>query len=105
MKGLLLILVYGMLLSWSMSTTKQEQDQNNKRIMAIPDSIHFASHVMPLLQQKCSPCHFEGGKMHVKMPFDEASTIISHQAGILKRFSHEEKMLLEKFIRESKTGK
>ena len=105
MKGLLLILVYGMLLSWSLSNTKPEQDQNNKNITAIPDSVQFGTHVMPLLQKKCSPCHFEGGKMHIKMPFDKASTIISHENGILKRFSNQEKMLLQKFIREYASGK
>ena len=105
MKGLLLILGYGMLLFWSMSTSGTEQEQSNKSITAIRDSIGFASHIMPLLQQKCSPCHFEGGKMHAKMPFDKASTLISHETGILKRFSDEEKMLLQKFIREYAAGK
>src|SRR5687767_4127594 len=105
MKGLLLILGYCMLLSWSMSTTRPEQEQSNKSITAIPDSINFTSHVMPLLQQKCSPCHFEGGKMYAKMPFDKASTLINHETGILKRFSDEEKMLLLKFIREHAAGK
>lgn len=105
MKGLLLILSYCMLLSWSMSTTRPAQEQNNKSITTIPDSINFTSHVMPLLQQKCSPCHFEGGKMHVKMPFDKASTLIRHEAGILKRFSDREKMLLQEFIGEYAAGK
>ena len=105
MKGLLLVLGYCMLLSWSMSTTRPEPKQSNDSLTVIPDSIHFTSDVLPLLQQKCSPCHFEGGKMYAKMPFDKAATLISHESGILKRFKNEEKILLQKFIREFGSGK
>lgn len=35
----------------------------------------FPSHVRPLLQSKCMPCHFEGGKMYAKLPFDRPATV------------------------------
>jgi hypothetical protein len=31
------------------------------------------------------PCHFTGGKMYEKLPFDKAQTIRDHQEGILRR--------------------
>lgn len=100
MKGLLMIMAYSVLLSLSMSNARaKHQNNNNKPAPDIPHSISFASHIIPLLQKKCSPCHFEGGKMYGKMPFDKAATLLSHPAGILKRFSDEnEKALLEKFV-------
>jgi len=35
----------------------------------------FASTVKPLLEKKCQPCHFTGGKMYDRLPFDRAETI------------------------------
>jgi hypothetical protein len=35
----------------------------------------FHAKVRPLLEARCSPCHFEGGKMYAKLPFDRPETI------------------------------
>ena len=35
----------------------------------------FARDVLPVLQAHCTPCHFEGGKMHARLPFDRPETI------------------------------
>ena len=35
----------------------------------------FETQVKPLLVARCSPCHFEGGKVFEKLPFDRAETI------------------------------
>jgi hypothetical protein len=35
----------------------------------------FASAVRPILKARCSPCHFEGGKVYDKLPFDSPETI------------------------------
>jgi hypothetical protein len=37
--------------------------------------VDFAAQVLPLLQQKCSPCHFQGGRMYGRLPFDQEGTI------------------------------
>ncbi len=72
------------------------------------DSTHvgtpdFKSVILPLLQKNCSPCHFPGGKMYEKMPFDKAEIIVSHEVGALKRFSDKnEKELLKQFIENEK---
>jgi cytochrome c5 len=41
---------------------------------AAPDSA-FERSVRPILEKHCRPCHFEGGVMHEKLPFDRAGTI------------------------------
>jgi hypothetical protein len=67
----------------------------------LPDTIIFAQQIQPILQNRCNPCHFPGGKMYEKMPFDQAKTLIEHQEGILKRFNDEgENKLLKQFIAE-----
>ncbi len=66
-------------------------------------SRHFKTVIQPILQKNCSPCHFPGGKMYAKMPFDKAETIINHEAGALKRFSDKnEKELVRQFIENEK---
>jgi len=49
------------------------------------DTLNFKTQVQPIFEKHCSPCHFPGGKMHEKLPFDQGETIIDHQAGILRR--------------------
>ena len=39
----------------------------------------FARDVRPILENRCQPCHFPGGSMHAKLPFDQPDTI--HQLG------------------------
>lgn len=38
--------------------------------------IAFADDVLPLLQG-CRPCHFEGGKIYDRLPFDDPGTIVA----------------------------
>ncbi len=47
--------------------------------------VHFKTDIQPILQNKCNPCHFPGGKMYEAMPFDQAGTILKHQDGMQKR--------------------
>jgi len=41
----------------------------------VPASVDFARDVRPILERRCQPCHFPGGKMYAKLPFDRAATI------------------------------
>lgn len=65
----------------------------------VPDTISFTAQIQPILQQKCNPCHFPGGKMYEKMPFDQAETILDHPEGVLKRIKDgEEGRLMRAFL-------
>ena len=69
------------------------------------DSIQFSSHVQPIMQKRCTPCHFTGGKMYARMPFDKDTTIINHQASILKRIKDkEENSVIRKFLQQNKNA-
>jgi hypothetical protein len=37
--------------------------------------VNFATQIRPILEKRCQPCHFTGGKMYEKMPFDRPKTI------------------------------
>src|SRR5687767_1941470 len=71
------------------TTDVQHAESASIRSLAIPDTvitaIDFASEIAPIFKARCSPCHFPGGKMYSKLPFDSAQTIINHPEGILRR--------------------
>jgi hypothetical protein len=37
--------------------------------------VDFKTQILPILQARCQPCHFEGGKMYKALPFDQPGTI------------------------------
>jgi N-acetylated-alpha-linked acidic dipeptidase len=44
---------------------------------ALPTStarLEFARDVLPILEQRCTPCHFPGGVMHERLPFEVEGT-------------------------------
>jgi len=68
-----------------------------------PIAIGFDKEIKPIFIKNCSPCHFTGGKMYEKLPFDKDTTIINHSTAILKRIKNEEEnTLLSKFINQNK---
>lgn len=81
------------------TTGKASSDTPTQKNIDTTGIIHFAVHVKPILEKRCSPCHFTGGKMYERMPFDQDTTLINHQASILKRIKNtEENELIKKFI-------
>ena len=73
-------------------------------ILVLKDTIDFTKQIQPILVKNCSPCHFTGGKMYERMPFDKDTTIINHETGILKRIKGDENVLLKTFIQQNKNG-
>lgn len=50
----------------------------------------FEARVMPILVERCSPCHFEGGRMYDRLPFDRAGTIQVLGTALFTRIRDEE---------------
>lgn len=64
-----------------------------------PAKVDFATQVKPILEARCQPCHFNGGKQYVSMPFDRAETIKSLGAKMLTRIKDEkEQRLIREFL-------
>ncbi len=38
-------------------------------------NVTFQQNILPLLKTKCTPCHFEGGKVYDRLPFDDYQTV------------------------------
>jgi len=92
------------LLGWLENSTKKPSGKSTQKTITFEDTIHFVSQIQPILVKNCSPCHFTGGKMYERMPFDKDTTIINHQTGILKRIKGEENFLIKTFIEQNKKG-
>jgi|SRR5687767_2703539 len=92
------ILIFG----WLKSSTKKPSGKPTQNTITLKDTIHFTNQIQPILVKNCSPCHFNGGKMYERMPFDKDTTIIKLEAGILKRIKGEENLLIKSFIQQNK---
>lgn len=55
-----------------------------------PKNIDFARDVRPILEKRCQPCHFTGGKMYSQLPFDRAETIDKLGTKLFSRIKKEE---------------
>jgi hypothetical protein len=61
--------------------------------------VDFDSQVKPILQTRCTPCHFPGGVMHARLPFDRAQTIQDLGEKLFTRIKDEqEQALLRSFL-------
>ena len=72
------------------------------QISILPDTIiNFSTQVQPIFVNHCSPCHFTGGKMYARLPFDQDTTIIMHEEAILRRIKDvQEKELIKQYIQQ-----
>jgi hypothetical protein len=64
-----------------------------------PARVDFATQIRPILEARCQPCHFNGGKQYARMPFDRAETIKSLGTKMFTRIKDErEQQLLRDFL-------
>lgn len=63
----------------------------------------FHASVEPILRERCTPCHFAGGKMYGKLPFDRPATIVSLGERLFTRMkSEDQRAVIRKFLAEQK---
>jgi len=105
MKVTLFIMICSTILCCCISNAAKPGRETNSTATEKTDTVNYNTEVLPILQKKCTPCHFPGGKMYEKMPFDNRSTILSHEAGVLKRFKDQhESALIKQFIHQHNMG-
>ena len=65
--------------------------------------IDFATQVKPVLETRCMPCHFAGGKVYQRMPFDRAETIYALGNKLFTRIKdeHEQRLIREFLAQQS----
>jgi protocatechuate 3,4-dioxygenase beta subunit len=64
--------------------------------------IDFETHVRPIVEPACAPCHFEGGKMYHELPFDRPETIRKLGTKLFSRVKDEhEQATIRAFLQQS----
>ena len=59
----------------------------------------FETQIKPIFQARCQPCHFSGGKVYDKMPFDKPETITRLGTKLFTRIKDEkEQSLIRDFL-------
>ena len=73
----------------------------NTAALAATRKPDFDKEIKPILQARCQPCHFQGGKVYAKMPFDRPETITRLGTKLFTRIKDEnEQRLIREFLAE-----
>jgi len=61
--------------------------------------VDFDTQVRPIFESRCTPCHFEGGTMYKRLPFDRPETIKTLGTKLFTRIKDEkEQRLIRDFL-------
>ena len=61
--------------------------------------IDFTTQIRPIFESSCQPCHFNGGTMYQRLPFDRPQTIKSLGTKLFSRIQDEDKRhLIREFL-------
>ena len=61
--------------------------------------VDFARDVRPILERRCQPCHFQGGKMYASLPFDRPETITKLGDRLFTRIkAKDEQAVIRKYL-------
>ena len=67
--------------------------------------VDFDKQIEPIFKAKCQPCHFPGGTMYAKRPFDRPATIVALGEKLFTRIKDEhEREIIRTFLAEQKHG-
>jgi hypothetical protein len=59
----------------------------------------FATEIQPIFKARCQPCHFQGGKVYDRLPFDRPETITKLGTKLFTRIKDEkEQRLIREFL-------
>jgi hypothetical protein len=95
------------LLSWADSRSRIAAREFNSIAWAKPSinadtdsqKVDFHTQIKPILQQRCQPCHFSGGVMYQRLPFDRPETIKTLGTKLFTRLKDEkERELIQQFL-------
>ena len=64
--------------------------------------VDFDTQIKPMLESKCMPCHFSGGQVYDRLPFDKPATIRKLGTKLFTRIKEEDKRrLIEDFLAQT----
>ena len=61
--------------------------------------VDFATQIRPIFESSCQPCHFNGGAMYQRLPFDRPETIKSLGTKLFTRIKDDDqRRLIREFL-------
>src|SRR5262245_38195392 len=64
--------------------------------------VDFETQLKPIFKSKCMPCHFSGGQMYDRLPFDKPETIRKLGKKLFTRINEEhDRQLIEDFLSQT----
>ena len=105
MRSVLVLIGMGLLLIESGGTVKSAR--RPEVVVASTSSaakarVDFDSQLKPIFQSKCMPCHFSGGQMYDRLPFDQPATIRKLGTRLFTRIKEDnDRRLIEDFLTQS----
>ena len=60
--------------------------------------VTFTGDIAPLLNEKCQPCHFKGGKVFDRLPFDQYKTVARVASRLNTRLKGKDAELVARWI-------
>ena len=68
-------------------------------MLSRPAKPDFETEIKPIFQARCQPCHFQGGTVYDRMPFDRPETITRLGTKLFTRIKDEkEQRLIREFL-------
>lgn len=110
MRGGLLIVSMGLLLLAGVCFALRpfDHDAGTARLTSSPKNPtpDFDKDIKPIFQARCQPCHFQGGQVYEKLPFDKSQTITRLGTKLFTRIKDEkERRLIQSFLDASNDSK
>lgn len=108
MRWALILVAMGLMLVESGGTVKSARLSKVMATASVSPSsttkarVDFDSQLKPIFQSKCMPCHFSGGQMYDRLPFDKPATIRKLGTRLFTRIKEEnDRRLIEDFLAQS----
>ena len=108
MRMVLLVVAIGLLLVESGGMAKPARtievtsSANASTTSAPKARVDFDAQLKPIFKSKCMPCHFQGGQMYDRLPFDQPATIRKLGTRLFTRIKEEDsRRLIEDFLTQS----
>lgn len=81
------------------SDASLQEPATSASAVPMPSKIDFATQVRPILESGCQPCHFGGGIMYERLPFDRPETISALGTKLFGRIKDEnERALIRDYL-------
>lgn len=105
MRVVLGVVAVGLLLVESGSIAKLARKSENVASSTASTAkarVDFETQLKPIFKSKCMPCHFSGGQMYDRLPFDKPDTIRKLGTKLFTRIKEEnERRLIEDFLAQT----